>query len=90
MDKSDNNLPILKSRDLHPLSCPALNCWIASLLYFATLCVSAQQFWANHRADDQFKVRGINPTNRRLGFDAWLDMIGRRVDNNYTKADLVG
>ena len=36
----------------------ALNCWIASLLYLTTLCVSAQQFWANHRAaDDQFKVK---------------------------------
>jgi len=35
----------------------ALNCWIASLLYLTTLCVSAQQFWANHRAaDDQFKA----------------------------------
>jgi hypothetical protein len=36
----------------------ALNCWIASLLYFATLCVSAQQFWANHTAgDNQFKAQ---------------------------------
>jgi len=35
----------------------ALNCWIASLLYFTALCASAQQFWANHRiGDDQFKV----------------------------------
>ncbi|XP_023337508.1 ribonuclease kappa isoform X2 [Eurytemora carolleeae] len=35
----------------------ALNCWIASLLYFTALCASAQQFWANHRiGDDQFKA----------------------------------
>lgn len=35
----------------------ALNCWIASLLYLATLCVSAQQFWAHNKAgDDQFKA----------------------------------
>lgn len=27
----------------------ALNCWIAALLYVATFCVSAQQFWANNR-----------------------------------------
>ena len=35
----------------------AINCWIASLLYLTTFCVSAHQFWANYRAaDDQFKV----------------------------------
>ena len=25
----------------------ALNCWIAALMYVATLCVSAQQFWSH-------------------------------------------
>lgn len=35
----------------------ALNCWIASLLYLATLCVSAQQYWANHQLEvEQFKA----------------------------------
>jgi len=35
----------------------ALNCWIASLLYLATLCLSAQQFWANHtQTEQQFKA----------------------------------
>jgi len=35
----------------------ALNCWIASLLYLATLCLSAQQFWANHKKEEeQFKA----------------------------------
>jgi len=35
----------------------AINCWIASLLYLTTFCVSAHQFWANYRAaDDQFKA----------------------------------
>lgn len=24
----------------------ALNCWIAALMYVATLCISAQQFWS--------------------------------------------
>jgi len=33
----------------------ALNCWIASLLYVVTLCVSAHQFWANQDRGDQFK-----------------------------------
>ena len=27
----------------------ALNCWIAALMYVATLCVSVQQFWMNER-----------------------------------------
>ena len=27
----------------------ALNCWIATLMYVATLCVSAQQFWSHGR-----------------------------------------
>ena len=35
----------------------ALNCWIAALLYLATLCVSAHQYWANSHVEDQFKVR---------------------------------
>jgi ribonuclease kappa len=34
----------------------ALNCWIAALLYLATLCVSAQQYWANSQQEDQFKA----------------------------------
>jgi len=35
----------------------ALNCWIASLLYLCTLCLSAHQFWANYKAhEDQFKA----------------------------------
>lgn len=35
----------------------ALNCWIASLLYLCTLCLSAHQFWSNYRAHkDQFKA----------------------------------
>ena len=29
---------------------------IASLLYLATLCVAAQQVWANQDRSDQFKV----------------------------------
>ena len=28
----------------------ALNCWIAALMYVATLCVSAQQFWSHGRS----------------------------------------
>jgi len=28
----------------------ALNCWIAALMYIATLCVSAQQFWSHKSA----------------------------------------
>ncbi|KAK9874107.1 hypothetical protein WA026_002461 [Henosepilachna vigintioctopunctata] len=28
----------------------AYNCWIAALLYLATLVFSAQQFWANNRS----------------------------------------
>lgn len=27
----------------------ALNCWIAALMYVATLCVSVQQYWMNER-----------------------------------------
>jgi len=27
----------------------ALNCWIAALIYVATLCVSVQQLWMNER-----------------------------------------
>jgi len=35
----------------------ALNCWVAALLYLTTLCVSAHQYWANGRAEDnQFKA----------------------------------
>jgi len=27
----------------------AYNCWIAALMYVATLCVSVQQYWMNER-----------------------------------------
>ena len=27
----------------------AFNCWIAALMYVATLCISVQQFWMNGR-----------------------------------------
>ena len=30
----------------------ALNCWIAALMYVATLCVSVQQFWMNERVTE--------------------------------------
>ena len=30
----------------------ALNCWIAALMYVATLCVSAQQFWSHGKSLD--------------------------------------
>jgi ribonuclease kappa len=30
----------------------ALNCWIAALLYVATLCFSVQQFWMNTRVKE--------------------------------------
>jgi len=35
----------------------ALNCWIASLLYLTTICVSAHQYWYNKQSvRDQFKA----------------------------------
>ena len=37
---------------------------IASLLYLATLCVSAQQVWANQDRSDQFKVRSDHLVNK--------------------------
>ena len=30
----------------------ALNCWVASLLYLVTLCVSAQQVWMHSRVKE--------------------------------------
>ena len=30
----------------------ALNCWIAALMYVATLCISAQQFWSHGKTLD--------------------------------------
>jgi ribonuclease kappa len=30
----------------------ALNCWIAALMYIATLCISAQQFWSHGKTLD--------------------------------------
>jgi len=33
----------------------ALNCWIASLLYLTTLCISAGQMYANSTRKDQFQ-----------------------------------
>lgn len=30
----------------------ALNCWVASLLYVITFCVSAQQFWMHQKVEE--------------------------------------
>jgi len=41
----------------------ALNCWIASLLYLTTLCISAGQMWANTTRKDQFQATQFWPAH---------------------------
>ena len=63
----------------------ALNCWIAALLYLATFCISAQQFWM-HNGAAATKTIWIFPPLFLIGWRACVYIITHKCCKTLQKS----